>query len=112
MQAMMTNIAVMSAFTPLSDKQLRPPSESSSTTPAATSSNHDGASRAQPVRDNPTDKKIAFDDAGFTIVRTVDVSTGDVLAQNPTEAYLRLAHAMIGTVRGDPIDGSATDVLA
>lgn len=38
---------------------------------------------------------------GLMVVRTVDVGTGDVVAQNPTEAYLRLAHAMTETVRAE-----------
>lgn len=69
------------------------------------------AEAAAPTTARPRANDIAFDErSGFMVVRTVDVATGEVVAQNPTEAYLRLAQAMTATVRSDA--AKTSDVVA
>lgn len=41
------------------------------------------------------------DSSGLTVFRTVDLDTGSLVAQFPTEAYLRLANAMKDVGRAD-----------
>lgn len=61
----------------------------------------------------PRNNEIGFDaKSGLMVVRTVDVGTGDVVAQNPSEAYLRLAQAMIAATRADAVEKSAADIVA
>lgn len=66
-------------------------------------------SRREDLRNN----EIAFDEkSGLMVVRTVAVATGEIVGQNPSEAYLRLAHAMIETLRSGGAEGTGADVLA
>jgi hypothetical protein len=65
----------------------------------------------------PTDrpKEVLFDvKSGLTVVRTFDVDTGQVVAQLPTEAYLRLAQVMTAAVHADEAESatSTADVIA
>lgn len=56
-----------------------------------------------------TNNQISYDTpTGLMIVRTVDLKSGEVVGQNPTEAYLRLAHAMTEAIRADRGDHDAT----
>ena len=111
MQAMNMSIAQVSAFPPTGERHQRSAAETSPATRSATTASNDATRRDNSPREIPT-AKITFDDAGFTVVRTIDVDTGDVVAQNPTEAYLRLAHAMIDVVKVEAADRSRTDVFA
>lgn len=57
--------------------------------------------------------RISIDEtSGLRVVRIVDVASGDIVGQNPSEAYLRLAHAMIATLRRSAEDGTEADRLA
>ncbi|MCE1236209.1 MAG: hypothetical protein LWW93_07600 [Hyphomicrobiales bacterium] len=77
-----------------------PRTEAPSSAPA--SRTHPTAAGKTAASEHPRATDIGFDDrSGFMVVRTVDVVTGEVVAQNPTEAYLRLAQAMTATVRAD-----------
>lgn len=112
MQAMNMSIAQVSAFPPTGERHQRSAAEASPAPRSAATASNDATRRDNSPREIPTANKITFDDAGFTVVRTIDVDTGDVVAQNPTEAYLRLAHAMIDAVRIEAADRSSTDVFA
>lgn len=46
------------------------------------------------------------DPSGLTVFRTVELATGSLVAQFPTEAYLRLANAMKQVGRPAPNDAS------
>ena len=64
-------------------------------------------------REVTRDHRISFDEtSGLAVVRIVDVATGEIVGQNPSEAYLRLAHAMLATLRTAAEDGAAADRLA
>lgn len=59
------------------------------------------------------ERQVSFDEAGFLVVRSIDATNQEIVAQNPTEAYLRLAHAMIEAVRADQSgDGPGAEVVA
>ena len=62
------------------------------------------ATAAQP----PLREETTHDPSGLTVFRTVDAMTGDLVAQFPTEAYLRLANAMKDAARSavDPSTGA------
>ncbi len=58
-------------------------------------------------------KEVVFDEqSGRTIVRTFDIDTGDVVAQMPTEAYLRLAQVMTAAIQAEESGSSAADIVA
>ena len=65
-----------------------------------------------------TNNQISYDSpTGLMVVRTVDLKSGEVVGQNPAEAYLRLAHAMTEAVRVERGERGAarpvnTDVVA
>lgn len=78
---------------------------------------HDAAPAAAAPTPAPTDrpKEVLFDvKSGLTVVRTFDVDTGQVVAQLPTEAYLRLAQVMTAAVHADQAEttNAAADILA
>lgn len=106
------SIAQVSAFSSTGERHQRSAAEASPAPRSAATVSNDATRRDNSSRGSPTANKIAFDDAGFTVVRTIDVATGDLVAQNPTEAYLRLAHAMIDMVEIETADRSRTDVFA
>lgn len=107
MQAMSMSIAPVSASPPTGGKQIRPTTDVGGAQSRAPLTNGGETRSAAKQPDKHTNNEISFDDAGFTVVRTVDIVTGDVVGQNPTEAYLRLAHAMIDALRSER-DGERT----
>lgn len=109
------SIAPPSAWPPTGDRHASP-----AASPATERANgSEDAKRPDPTprdisrRDAPRNNEIAFDEkSGLMVVRTVTVATGELVGQNPSEAYLRLAHAMIETLRAVGAEGSGADVLA
>lgn len=96
---MTMSIAPLSAPPPTGGTRVRPATETSRTDPGSSLPSADAAGASTRSRDLRTNNVISFDDTGLTVVRTVDIATHEVVGQNPTEAYLRLAHAMIDTLR-------------
>lgn len=58
------------------------------------------------------EKDIAIDTSGIVIVKTIDPKSSEILSQAPTEAYLRLAHAMSEAVQAETRGEPTSDVLA
>lgn len=76
---------------------------------AAASTSNTATAKTMTLRNN----EIAYDDkSGLMVVRTVEIGSGEVVAQNPSEAYLRLAQAMIATVRADDTETAGSGVIA
>jgi len=109
------SIAPPSAWPPTGDRR---PSPAAPPTPERANGNEAAKRLTDPPKETSArevmhNNEIAFDEkSGLRVVRTVDVATGDVVAQNPSEAYLRLAHAMIEALRPDGTEGAGADVLA
>mgnify|MGYP001767126274 CR=1 FL=1 len=57
-------------------------------------------------------KDISFDQSGLVVVRTVESLSREVVAQMPSEAYLRLAQAMQETIEADMRTTHAAGVVA
>jgi len=57
-------------------------------------------SAATPTQAQPTREETERDPSGLTVFRTVEAYTNTLVAQFPTEAYLRLANAMKDSSRG------------
>ncbi len=52
-----------------------------------------------PVEQPAVRRDVERDTSGLTVFRTIDMTNGNLVAQFPTEAYLRLANAMKDAVR-------------
>ncbi|MER2606628.1 MAG: flagellar protein FlaG [Siculibacillus sp.] len=57
-------------------------------------------------------KDITIDQSGIVVVKTIDSKSNEVLAQTPTEAYLRLAHAMTEAFQAETRSEPTSDVTA
>lgn len=65
------------------------------TATAAPSAPSTQSAEPQPAVPTPVVREeTARDPSGLTVFRTVEIATGSLVAQFPTEAYLRLANAM------------------
>lgn len=111
---MTMSVAPTSAWPPTGERRV-----SAAARPPEGASGADAAKRPTPPpretasRDVVRNNEIAFDEkSGLRVVRTVDMASGEVVAQNPSEAYLRLAQAMLAALRPDDGEGIGADVLA
>lgn len=59
-----------------------------------------------------TSTEVERDPSGLVVVRTLDAATHQIVAQMPTEAYLRLAQAMTETVRSEVRQDAVTGTIA
>lgn len=107
MRTMTMSVAPPSARAPTNDQR----TTETRVERAAANSNVSTATAAKTAATR--NNEITFDDkSGLMVVRTVDIGSGDVVAQNPSEAYLRLAQAMIATVRADDAETTGSGILA
>jgi hypothetical protein len=93
---MSTSISFTAAFSSPLSMNVTP---SRSVAQPATASSPATEQRAAAVEPT-THEDVQRDSSGLTVFRTIDLSTGALVAQFPTEAYLRLANAMKDVARG------------
>lgn len=106
---MNTSIAplpTVSAFTPMSSSTAPPAGQ------AAAVSQPRSTVPAAPSATGNLKKDTSIDTTGYVVVKTIDPTSNEVVAQTPTEAYLRLAHAMAGTLQAETRSGSTSDKVA
>lgn len=82
-------------------------------TPTAATSTSTQSVAPQPVVPTPVlREETARDPSGLTVFRTVEIATGSLIAQFPTEAYLRLANAMRQATQPTATPGGPSDRTA
>lgn len=113
MRTMTMSIAPPSARTPTNDLRTADSRAEQSNATANTAASSKTAAATSTTKATSCNNEIGFDDkSGLLVVRTVDIGTGEIVAQNPSEAYLRLAQAMIATVRADDTETAGSGILA